>query len=145
MVAVTEEVYVGQRRSGLRHGQGRISVANLLGQNNAKPFNYWLTINLLSSIENGAADTDPCLCGCKVLLKEENNGRRGEVDCLANAERSHVRVGGGEIPKEVSVRVLGQHYVYCQVCGDVEREPDLMEARGLPIYAIDGAAGDVSL
>ena len=113
MVAVTEEVYVGQRRSGLRHGQGRISVANLLGQNNAKPFNYWLTINLLSSIENGAADTDPCLCGCKVLLKEENNERRGEVDCLADASISHVRVGGGEIPKDVSVRVLGQRCVYC--------------------------------
>ena len=45
MVSVTEEVSIGQRRGGSRHGQGKLSVTSIQGQGNAKPYNYRVAIN----------------------------------------------------------------------------------------------------
>ena len=59
------------------------------------------------------------------------------------AERFQVHIGSKGGSKEVCVRVLIQIRVYCQVRGDLDFDPDLMEACGLPICAGDGAAGDV--
>ena len=68
---------------------------------------------------------------------------RGEVDRVSNVERSHVRIGGSEGPNEVSTMILIHCRNYLQVCGYVDRCSNLMEARGLPICAGDGAAGDI--
>ena len=58
MVAVTEEVSVGQRRVGSRNSQGRIVVAYISGQRDAKTVNYCPKTHLLSSVDYGAAETD---------------------------------------------------------------------------------------
>ena len=68
MVEVAEQVSIGQKRGGSWHGQGRLVVSHLLGQYNTQTINYWLTIQILSSVNNSAMETIPRLHGREIPL-----------------------------------------------------------------------------
>ena len=108
VVAVMEEIYVGQRCGGSQHDQGRLVVSHLLCQRNTNPINYRPTIHLLTCVQDGAAETGPRLLGCPVLILEESEEGCGEVDHPTGAERFQVHIGGSEGSQEVSFRVKSQ-------------------------------------
>ena len=126
MVVVIDEISIGQRRGGSRHGTGQLVISHLLCQYITNPIHNRTTIHLLTCINDGATETDPHLHGCRVPLKEEADKVCGEVDCLVDLERSHLCVRDGEGSQEVGVMVKGQRYIYDQVRENVDREPDLM-------------------
>ena len=68
VVAVTETVSFGQRRSGLWHGKGRLVVSNLLGNCNTQPINQQPTTHLMSYVDNCSTETGTCLCRREILF-----------------------------------------------------------------------------
>ena len=99
VVSVPDEVFIGQRRVGLQHSQGKLVIASLQDQGNKNPVNYRATINLQTSVNNGYSETGLGVCGRELPLDEDPNKRRRKVDRLADAKGFHVRIRQGEGPK----------------------------------------------